>query len=195
MAKTEITPYLSLSGGYTILEDSDISVRGLDVGKLTYEDGYNIEGAVGIKLDQGNEIFPVRVELAGAYQQADLDQSTDELGLLGFPGAKYNESGEIKISSMMGNIYLDIPTGTAFTPYILGGLGLAHVDAEIVTDNVMAWQFGAGLGYALNDELILDFKYKYFTTEDPKDQFLPGLPDVEMEIDTHQLQLGLRYEF
>jgi len=196
--QADITPYVSLSGGYATLEDSDVRVMDtMDVGEISadgWQHSYNIEGAIGFAWSSEDEFTTIlRMELALSYQENDLDEYTDDIGALGPPGASYSLDGEVEIISLMVNGYFDIPTGTALTPYILAGIGAADVEADILGDTlgdtVFAYQVGVGLAWALNDHVILDLKYKYFQTDEVEDS------DLEVEISSHQIQVGLRYQF
>ena len=180
-AQTEISPYLSLIGGYGILNDSDIVANGMS-GESSYDSGIAIEGAIGVKFDKGMDIFPVRVEAAFSHQSNDDD-----------------DGDAVKIMSYMGNVYLDILTGTSFTPYIMGGLGFANVEGTVGAglgkhgDDLFAGQLGAGVGYALTDHIILDLKYKYFATEDY--EYSDGVNKLTVDISGHQFLFGVRYQF
>ena len=177
MAQTKITPYLSLSGGYGMLNDSDIKLNGVDLPEATYDDGTIIEGAVGLKFDKGMDVSPLRAELALAHQTND-DQDGDETTM----------------QTLMVNAYLDIFTGTPLSPYLTIGAGTANVDNEAVgDDDSAALQAGAGLGYALTKNIILDLKYRYIMAEDL--EFKSAGSKATVEISGHQLQLGARYEF
>jgi opacity protein-like surface antigen len=190
VAQTEVTPYISFGSGYAVLENTEISASSIDILGFSFDDGYAIDAAAGLKFDQGMGIFPVRTELAFSYQNNDLDEIKDILGIIGPAGTKYSADGEAEILTLMVNGYIDILTGTSFTPYLLGGLGAANVDLDGEDDSVFAGQIGAGIGYALNQNIIVDLKYKYFLTED-----IEIIDGTEMEISPHQLLLGIRYQF
>jgi opacity protein-like surface antigen len=190
-AQAKVTPYVSLSGGYAALTDSDIKGMGVDFGELSYDGGYSIEGAVGFVYDEDfNESPNVRAELALSFQENEIDEFTDKQGLIGDPGTTYSGGdAETEIIAFMLNGYLDIPTGIALTPYAMAGLGFADVDAELIEDTVFAYQIGAGLAWNLNEHIILDLKYKFFMSEDPEES------DLKIDISSHQVQAGLRYQF
>ncbi len=50
--------------------------------------------------------------------------------------------------------------------YLLGGVGMANLEFDdgLVSDDEtgFAWQIGAGVGYALDENMIVDLKYRYF---------------------------------
>ena len=57
------------------------------------------------------------------------------------------------------------------------------------SDTVFAWQFGAGVGYALTKQWTLDFKYRYFDTDKP------DFDRAEAELSSHNFTLGIRFDF
>lgn len=69
---------------------------------------------------------------------------------------------------------------------------------EISTvDNVFAWHLGVGLGYRLNDKVILQAGYRFQAASDlgfdGSNQF--GTVDVETAMRIHFLEIGVRYRF
>lgn len=84
-----------------------------------------------------------------------------------------NENTKLKAenNSVFINAYYDIDTGTKFTPYVGGGIGIARTKAKLVlpetgdsaseSSNEFAWQLGAGVSYAATDKLAVDLGYRY----------------------------------
>jgi opacity protein-like surface antigen len=176
IAQAKVSPYVSLSGGLNILEDIDFDGR-FSGGSAEFDPGFVIAGAFGLAFDN----IPVRTELEVSWQKNDLDKINS-----------FESDGDQKTFAMMWNGYFDIKTGSALTPYILAGIGAADVDDDI--DTLFAYQVGAGLGYAVNENIILDLKYKYFMTEDFDDD--DGIYTVDFDgLAVHQVQMGIRYQF
>ena len=102
----------------------------------------------------------------------------------------------------MVNGYFEIPTGGRWKPFVTGGLGMARVEMNDFNaegsatadwsgdDTVMAWQVGAGVGYAINERTTVELKYRYFATDDA--EFDDG---SELEFESHNIYLGLRFTF
>jgi len=104
-----------------------------------------------------------------------------------------------------GSGYYDFQNSSAITPYITAGLGIAKVKASLSleveideetysvsvsdSDTVFAYQFGAGLEYAINKDVSLDARYRYFATSDP------SFETTEAEFASHNLMLGARFKF
>jgi opacity protein-like surface antigen len=187
MVQAAVSPYISLSGGLNMLQDDDfrydISGFGSGTGSVDFDNGFVIEGAVGIAFDN----IPVRTEVELSVQQNDVDQ-------FNFDGDSMPGDGEDqRTMAFMWNGYFDIKTDSPFAPYILAGIGGADLDDDEI-DTLFAYQVGAGVGYALNENVILDLKYKYFMTEDY--EFDDGTETIDADgLASHQIQFGVRYQF
>ena len=187
IAQAEVSPYVSLSGGLNMLEDVDFdlpSSLGGGGGSAEFDTGFLISGAFGLAF----ESIPVRTEIEISWQKNDLDKIKYDGG-----GSVSGDSDDDQeTAAVMWNGYFDIKTDSALTPYILVGIGAADVDDDV--DTLFAYQVGAGLGYALDENIILDLKYKYFMTEDFDDD--DGIYTVDFDgLAVHQVQVGIRYQF
>jgi opacity protein-like surface antigen len=126
--------------------------------------------------------------------------------------ASVSADGDVQVLSFMLNTYFDIDTGTALTPFIGGGIGVAKIDAEIrargsvsesVSDDdvVFAYQGIVGVAYAINANTSLDLSYRYFATADPdfEDEYDIGYDHFKGGLDSeyggNHLMLGFRYSF
>ncbi|MCK4838690.1 MAG: porin family protein [Desulfobulbaceae bacterium] len=103
---------------------------------------------------------------------------------------------DIDSLALLLNFYCDFTNNSLWTPYLSAGLGPALVNVDDNTgylgdshDSVFAYQVGAGLGYAFDKELTLEFKYRYFATTNPE------FNNIEMEYATHNVYAGMRYSF
>ncbi|WP_207485945.1 outer membrane protein [Arenibaculum pallidiluteum] len=111
--------YGSLSAGYLQLRDREGTAEGVS-GELEYDAGYAITGAVGYKSG------PFRGELELGYARSGVDTVTGG-------GLELGADADIDIFTASVNGYYDIQTGTAFTPYLGAGIGLAHSSIDDVT--------------------------------------------------------------
>lgn len=174
--------YLGGDLGVAFLSDSDVDAFGYSA-EISSDTGYSIGLALGYEFE-----YNIRLEAAIGYQANDLD----ELSVYG-----YTESldGDISILSFMANGYYDFKNSTAFTPFLMAGIGLANINADLDSidesddDTVFAYQAGLGVGYALNDRVTLDLKYVYFATEDV------DFDGIDAEISSHNAVLGIRFAF
>ena len=88
-----------------------------------------------------------------------------------------------------------------FTPFIGGGFGFANVEYDIDSvagidvdsskedDNVMAYQIMLGGSFAATEQLSIDLQYRFFGTENPE------IDGTDIEYQSHNAMLGLRYSF
>ena len=81
----------------------------------------------------------------------------------------------VDIHTALFNIYVDILTGTTFTPYITGGIGAAWTTAEgtltIIatgttlpideTESDFSWHIGGGCAINITKRVLLDISYRY----------------------------------
>lgn len=176
----------------------------------------------------GYEYRGFRLELSGGYREAGVGQvtilegggrerllgldetingkTTDEIGV-GF-------HGRTKTISAMLNLMYGYNFGTV-TPFIGGGIGLAHVTAHIIetasldspgapvditqgSDVVLAFQAIARVEANVTDDLSLTLTYTYFDTKDPL-FYKPVSANVRFyrgfDVSSHNIMIGLRYRF
>ena len=65
------------------------------------------------------------------------------------------------------------------------------------TDTALAWQFGAGVGYEMSDNVVLDLGYRYQSTGtlEFKGQNQIGTLVSEQKLKVHLIEVGIRYRF
>lgn len=182
--------YIKVLGGANLLDDTPLD-GGASI--LQTNMGYNVAGAVGFNMG----MFRLEGEVGYALNEIDLltNVSGDGRGI-----------GYVTSLSYMANVYFDLPLPLPiFTPYVTAGVGLAQVgfknvvlsNASLVadgTDDVYAWQVGAGLliKFMPLTRLVLD--YRYFATEDPSVTDAFGTP-TSFEYTRQTFRLGLRIGF
>lgn len=163
--------YGSLHGGISWMNDLDNAPGSGD--NIEMNGGYMAFGAIG--CDYGS----YRFEGEGGYQHSNVDS--------------YNASssdGHIGIISLLCNGYYDIDAG-GFEPYLTAGIGVANVNFNNVNlddsnETTLAYQVGAGLAVPVADSVMLDARYRYFST-------LEFLEDTQAG--SHSILLGFRVGF
>jgi OmpA-OmpF porin, OOP family len=150
-------------------------------------------------LSFGYKMGAFRTELEGAYRTNDVS---------GAGGAALNSpGGRAQTWSVMLNGLYDIPTGTAFTPYLGGGVGVGFNKASLTgtrpagsavglydgSDTTFAYQGIAGFSYAMSPNLSLTTDYRYFATTDSS--FNSGGAKWHVENSHHVVMAGLRWSF
>jgi opacity protein-like surface antigen len=186
--------YVDVGGGYTIIDDADLSDSTLPgvSGTLSADGGYQFTAAIGREMGSG-----FRAELEFSYRQADLDDIT--IAAFGLTATGVVD-GDVSTLSGMANVLYDFELDGKITPYIGGGLGVASINVEIdsvagVTtafddsDTVIAYQGLVGLRYPLTDQISIRGGYRLFATGDPE------FGTTEGEFLSHNIEVGLSYNF
>ena len=138
-----------------------------DFGDLDLDSGLVLNGAVGYNFGSA------RLEAAVGYQSHDLSDYDGE---------------DVSLLTVMANAYYDFDTDSSVRPYIMAGAGVANAETSWDDDDesVFAWQVGAGLGFEIADNTTLDLGYRYLK---------PSEFDNDVEAESHNVMLGLRYQF
>ncbi len=166
--KTDYSEYYEIQG-----EDPPELVRILDTengSSFDMDNGLVLNGALGYNFGSA------RLEAAVGYQKHDIKDEDEDISLL----------------TVMANAYYDMDAGSGVKPYIMGGLGLAHVDMSWTSsdEDVFAWQVGAGLGVEVAENTTLDLGYRYLKPSKFDTHYLG-----DGKIECHNIMLGLRYQF
>lgn len=185
--QSDISPYISVRGGGAWMgeisfEEDITGARG----SISVEPGYVAEVAAGTTLAP----LPVRIEAAYFYQRSEIK---DDITFTGMPAIEVDGKGEI--SAMMANAYLDLlPDVEPYVvPHFMIGIGGANVDFDGEDDTLFAWQIGGGAGVYLSDMVVVDVTYRYFSTRTYRVSYT-GF-DVEADVDSHQVLVGIRLHF
>lgn len=99
----------------------------------------------------------------------------------------YNIGGgrDMGVTTVLGNLYYDIPTGSMITPYLGAGAGYGWGSVSNGQDrNGFAFALMAGATVDLTDNLSADVGYRFR-------QVMTNLGDPQ----EHQVLVGLRYKF
>ncbi len=110
------------------------------------------------------------------------------------PNYKYDSSSDASLLTVMANGYYDINQGSAYSPYVMAGAGVADVNVSWNPSNgtrSFVWQVGAGLGFKVDDNITLDLGYRYIKTEGlecPKES-------ADVSLSSQHIMAGIRYQF
>lgn len=194
--------------------------HGVESGTTVFKSGYLVNGAVG--YDFGG----FRLEGEIGYQDngvkrftGTIDQETN--WAVWPPPAPIHESYDDDVSdldisqtvlSYMVNGYVDINVHSpVITPYVTAGVGLASVTMRYddpygissgsYSDDVFAWQIGAGLSFKLGNRSTIDVGYRYFATDDvnfnDNHYHDPGntrsILKANHTVSSHHIMAGFRY--
>lgn len=212
-------PYFRAFGGYSLLEQPSIqgdnitngpTGNGTGRGELSTSGGF-WGGAAG-----GYHWGVFRLEGMGSYESHSLGAfDSPQFSYVDTSGVRHTDrnahpslSGDLRIFTGFLNAVLDVKFGSAFEPFIGGGVGFAHVTMDNVTgssngnafkltdgsDTVLAFQALAGFAYRFTPTVAAELGYRFVTLNDPsfKDN-LGG--SFDLGIEGHQAWLGLRLDF
>lgn len=186
-------PYLSGNVGLARATDATLNVKTVPYessSEFDFKNGFLVTGAFGYRFSDA------RLEGEIGYQTNDYDDIKGAFG-------SGNISGDASALSFMANGYYDFFNDSYFSFFITAGLGIAQVEYSDIgytpgsggylplddSDGVFAWQLGAGVGYAFSEQLTLDFKYRYFDTDEA------DFDIAKAEFASHNFTLGVRYSF
>ena len=143
----------------------------------------------------------------GGYELSDLDQFGDAF------------AAEVTSSSVMGNLYWDIPIAmSGFAPFVGAGIGWAgNQMKEVVTEDGglfflsegetsgLAWQAMAGVSFNLSPQAAIDVFYRYFDGGNLQTEFGEVFDDLGAsagdytgmrgDLTAHEIMLSLRWTF
>lgn len=183
-------PYVSGNIGFAMLSDSDVTdstIPGITI-DMEYDTGLALGAALGYNF--GN----TRLEGEISYQKNDFEKAS-------LFGVDVDLTGDVTSLSLLMNGYYDFVNNSAVTPYLSAGLGFAEVEVNDLNvpgsglpnsnddDTVFAYQVGVGVGYAVNEKVTIDVKYRYFATSDPE------FDTTEAEFASHNFLFGVRVNF
>ena len=155
--------YATVKGGVTQPQDQSFNT--------SYDTGFTAGAAVGKKIGTN-----YRAEIEGIYEESDAD----------------SVAAKTEFSAAMVNGYYDFKNSSFFTPYVGVGAGYGHVryhsDVAGVPSNsedTLAYQGIAGVGYELNPCWTLTGEYRFVGTTEAADT----------RYQSHSGIVGLRYSF
>ncbi|WP_373506213.1 porin family protein [Aestuariivirga sp.] len=170
-----------------------------------------LAGVSGAALAADSEVPATDYAAMGWYLRGDAgwswlawsENGDDALAVGGGFGYQYNENlrGDLRVdwsgnfelnngrdmdvTTVLGNMYFDIPTETMFTPYLGAGAGYGWGTVENGKDrDGFAFALMAGTAIELTDNFAADVGYRYR-------QVVTDQADPQ----EHQLLVGVRYKF
>ncbi len=204
---TPATAKGDMSGFYVGLKFID-SIQGhwTDV-KGTNDDIGGWGNTVGGALFVGYDFYykfdvPVRTEIEYALRSDWTGNDT-----LHVTGGWIDVDTKVNVQTLLFNVYYDFRNSTKFTPYVGAGIGLAFSQSYATTDAFLsngtpvvhysgsgystnfAWQVGAGVSYAISDNVSADLGYRYLGLNFDNDDISSSHSGA------HEFSLGLRITF
>ncbi len=152
--------------------------------------------------------IPVRAEVEYAIRtNSETEWDSKVIGAI--PAGAASLKGQWNLQTLFLNAYWDFHNDTAFTPYIGGGIGMGFIqskyevnapglsDSYNETNTVFAWNAGAGVAYAITDNLSADLAYRFVGLDyHENDKTVDGQKfKVGMAPYANEFSLGIRYTF
>lgn len=186
--------YIGLSGGYTYMADQDVSGGGIGANSISLNDGYGIGGSIGYLPSSSMPLLnAMRFEAEVTYHTNDIHSVHLN------NGTNVTGSGTLDSTAYMINALYDLPTGSNWSPYFGGGIGMATVHLSAgsgagnggSSDTQFAYQGLAGIGYAPESLPNTQWTvgYRYLATTDAK------FSGTSVEYSTHNFEAGLKLRF
>ena len=161
--------------------------------KADMNEGYERSSVFGLGLSVGTDLsysssLPIRLEVEYLFHGNET----------------YTQTGvsthDLSAHSLLGNVFFDLQTDTAFTPYIGGGAGFACLNDRATVANVtskgnrwnFAWDAGGGVAWGLSERLALDLGYRYMDLGESND-ITSGNRNYNVSLTAHEFSVGLRF--
>jgi len=143
------------------------------------DNGFLIGGAIGAQISEN-----FRAELEVSHARLDTKTEVEDYVLYEPTlGQNYSakDDDDLRELFIMANIWFGFPVSSVFSPYVGGGVGVAHVDANFGVGEFQvgvpqsdtfsaavdadswnfAYQLGAGIMIALSEHFAIDLGYRF----------------------------------
>ncbi len=169
-------PHVQVSGGCVKSTDQSNSDE--------IEFGEECGGFVAAELGDTFQFDVAELQVAGeiSHRWKDLHGQNGN--------GKASADGEtLYLTALLANATVSRPIRGRVEIYLLGGLGVAYLDALDDTDWTLAWQAESGFRLDTGNQLSTSLGYRYFEAIDAELDGNSGTPDY------HGVVLGLRWQF
>lgn len=168
------------------------------------------QNTVGGGVFVGYDFYPMhQVPVRAEIEYAIRTNSKTEWDSKDF-GDLVTLKGQWNLQTLFLNAYWDFHNDTAFTPYIGGGLGMGFIqskyemeiaglgsDSYKKANTVFAWNAGAGVAYAITNNLSADLAYRFVALGYHENE--KTVDGVKMKLGmapyANEFSLGIRYTF
>jgi opacity protein-like surface antigen len=185
--------YVGLTGDYTYMQDQDIS--NTSKSSVQMENGWGVGGEIGYLPSSSMPLVnALRFEAEVTYHENKVSRvNLVGGGQIGSNGANYSTT------AYMANMFYDLPTGSNWSPYIGGGMGMASIHLPTnsnagntsSTDNEFAYQGLVGIGYSPDTipNTQWSLGYRYLATSDA------AFGGSTVKYSTNNVEVGAKFRF
>ncbi len=179
-------------------------------GTVANGDGFSgdLGNSASVELGAGYQLpYNLRADLTIGYRPGYDIRSRESLS-----GIDLTADAKLRTWTVMANAYYDIDTGTAFTPYLGIGAGVAVNRLDTITYRLgagefqengkntarFAWSVMAGGAYAIATGVKIDIGYRYLDAgrfETSGETTIGAVTPVKGDVRAHEVKVGLRYAF
>ncbi|MDD2463610.1 MAG: outer membrane beta-barrel protein [Desulfobulbus sp.] len=133
---------------------------------FTNHDDEDLGAGFGAAIAVGQKYHNYRFELELATQDTEGDSFT-AITLEG--GGRHTP--DVQLTTVMGNLYYDLPIQDGFSVYGMVGIGYGYYDTDSFnyyesTGNTIAYKAGLGISYMFTDNIAGDLGYEYLGVAD-----------------------------
>jgi opacity protein-like surface antigen len=216
MAQDSTGAYAGLRLGVSMADDVDLSYED---GEDTVDFSAQVDNAATLGGVIGYDFGMVRADLEVDYNRNKVSGLT-VIGVNGEPvtldeddiedicdylemdscdgtGNTITTDGRLRSLSAMANIWLDIPAGETFVPYVGGGVGIGGYEMDGEGKTAFAWQLGAGAAFNLSPSaaITIDFRHRQISGATIEDEEFPDFRTRIGNVKTNTISAGLRFRF
>lgn len=105
------------------------------------------------------------------------------------------DGSRIRQLSVMGNVWVDLPVGGGFTPYIGGGLGIGGFEVDGEGKGKLAWQLGGGFAVKVAQGVSLTADYRHREIGATQVEYDASSGFRVGKLTTNSFAAGLRFTF
>jgi opacity protein-like surface antigen len=180
--------YVSVFGGWSFSGEVEAEYSGSDY-DIDLDDGLTAGVALGAHI---NEWLRGEIEVSGNWHDVDDEYIFTTV------------EGDVDALFALANLWIDIPVGDVFRPYVGGGIGFGRLDAELETtagseivddsDWGFAYQLGAGVAFGFAENIAFDIGYRFKGIANV-DLETTGGGEAEADYQSHNIIAGVRIGF
>ncbi|MBK5276182.1 MAG: porin family protein [Desulfuromonadales bacterium] len=189
-------PYVGGVLGGNMLMDAKATAAQGDSG-LKFDPALQWSAVAGWDLAPGNPVGEGRLEI-------EYTRRSNTIKEIRFSDGTLNGGGDLKVDSLLFNVYGFSRDNRPWSPYATVGAGAARMEASDIkvagqpfasgSSVVFAYQLGVGIDLALTSYLNLDIGYRFFNSTKPTFTEVDG-NSFKMDYFSHSAVLGMRFGF